>query len=292
MEQEMQELKKKIDRYNILGELAVLIIAIIIACLFPPFLLLILPPGIIILFLIINYYGKKITRFFFKDQIADVTTAYINEQTDKYLREILSDATLIQNEGMTKEEIIESGVVMPGDKYYSNDYIRGKYKDTVINQADVEVFIRMLDNYGREHDSASFSGRVLSFDLVKPVDTKIYIRKKELLSEIPGTTELITGIEGFDKEYKVLAVDEKIASNYITNDILGKIKNLTNKGYNTMTFCFNKDKLYIGVNGKTFYEPNMMNDLEPEVIKIRIKESIQLIADIIDTLNTGDKLIK
>lgn len=236
--------------------------------------------------------GKNIYRF---------NKEFKNVFVLKSLNNIFTDITYYPEKGFSKNSIKSIGMLDTGDRFDSNDYISGKYKNISFEQSDIEIAEKYIEedaNGNKEEEwETIFMGRLMIFDFNKPFKANIQVASYRFdAASLPWSKKfsrvVMEDVE-FNKMFNVLAESEHEAFYVLTPHFMEKLKELTKKLNCGIMFCFVDNKLHIAVdNYKDSFEYNVFKPIDEIKIEKEITNDIKLITDFIDELNLDNELFK
>ena len=191
-----------------------------------------------------------------------------------------------------------------GDRYSSNDYISGKYKNINVMQADVHIEEerQTTDSDGGTDTTwvTLFKGRWMVFDFNKLFKANIQVRQKGFGnsqlsnwgSKIKYKKVMMEDQE-FNNSFKTYAQDEHDAFYILTPSLMEKLKKLTSNISGKLLFCFVDNKLHIGIqNNKDSFEHSIFNKINEEKVINEISQDIKLITNFVDELSLDNDLFR
>ena len=247
----------------------------------------------LILTIIINIKPKKEFNMAYKDMFV------LNS-----LKSVFTDLVYEPDEGLDESVIRSTNMMDMGDRYSSNDFISGKYKNINFSQADVHIEERRTttDSNGNQTTSTVtlFRGRWLIFDFNKSFKANIQVREKKFHNAKISNffsekkyEKISLEDQAFNNEFVVYAQDSHEAFYILTPALMSKIKNLSNSISGTLLFCFVDSKLHIGLNNnKDSFERGVFSKINEEEETKNISNDIKVITDFVDQLNLDNDLFK
>ena len=292
--EELETLRKKARNTMIFGILISIIIALIlfIVSKFPfiPFFVIIV--GIIITTVISIGPRRKFTLAFKETFVL------------KSLNSVFSDLVYEPERGLDESIIRNTKMMNMGDRYSSNDYISGKYKNINVMQADVHIEEerQTTDSDGGTDTTwvTLFKGRWMVFDFNKLFKANIQVRQKGFGnsqlsnwgSKIKYKKVMMEDQE-FNNSFKTYAQDEHDAFYILTPSLMEKLKKLTSNISGKLLFCFVDNKLHIGIqNNKDSFEHSIFNKINEEKVINEISQDIKLITNFVDELSLDNDLFR
>lgn len=218
------------------------------------------------------------------------------------LEKVYTDLEYKPEEGISRDVIASTGMMYMGDIYHSDDYIKGRYKNILVEQADVHIEEESTDSDGDTTYYTLFKGKWMIFEFNKTFKANIQVREKgfnnaKIISLFAKKEEKYKKVEmedqAFNKEFKVFAQDEHDAFYILTPQLMDKIRALNEKVNGKLLLCFVDNKLHVGLhNNKDDFEPRIMKSINEEDITKQIVEQIKIVTDFVDDLDLSNDLFK
>lgn len=292
--EEVEILRKKARNIILIGTIISFIIAITIYILTnQPFIIMFgLIISIIITALLSHNPQKK-----FKKAFKEIFVL-------KSLNNIFTDLIYNPESGLDQSVIRNTGMMYMGDRYSSNDYICGKYKNINIVQADVHIEERheTRDSNGHTHTTyvTIFKGRWMIFDFNKNFKANIQVRQKGFGNakinnwrQTSKYQKIMMEDQVFNNNFRTYAQSDIEAFYILTPSLMEKLKNLASKTSGKLLFCFIDNKLHIGIhNNKDSFEHGVFTKINEEKITNNIAQDINLITNFVDELNLDNDLFR
>ena len=310
---ELKKVKEDIDRNNkkvkkialtAYCSVAGIGVAILVSCaiIFKTYFILsfifpcLIGPGVITLIA-----GVIATAVMNKDNnkvIAEYSKAYKGEYVEKYLKEVFSDVEYHPEAGFSKEYLRKSCNAVLYDRYHSNDYMMGKYKNLNVEFADVHIEDkredRDSDGNTRTYYVTMFQGKWMVFDFNKNFKYNLIVSGTSHIMSLQGTHHVKMEDENFNKVYSVHAMSDEEAFYILTPHMMNKMRALYHKlGDNGITFGFINNKLYVALNTyKDSFELDLSKGISDEAFKNNVLKDIKEITNFIDDLDLDNNLFK
>lgn len=221
------------------------------------------------------------------------------------LEKIFTDLHYYPNKGIPESVIAGTGMMYTGDRYTTNDFISGKYKNINFMQSDVHI--------EEEHESTDsdghtttyyvtiFQGRWMIFDFNKTFKANVEVCEKGFSGNQANTLfgkskyqKVKMESEEFNKEFRVYAQDPHDAFYIITPSLMEKIKRLeaANKGKLFLGFCDNQ--LHVGIHdGSDSFEPgSCFSKINEEEVMNRMSTDVSKITMFVDELELDNDLFR
>lgn len=188
-----------------------------------------------------------------------------------------------------------------GDRYSSNDFISGTYKNIGFEQADVlieeEIEEKDKDGNTETYWETSFYGRVMVFDFNKKFKSNILVKGDNFHASMLPFDDRFTMIKmediEFNKKFLVYAESEHEAFYVLTPHFMKRLLNVTDKFGCGLMFSFVDNRLYIAIdNFEDAFEYDVFKVIEEDKIEDDIMKDIRLITDFVDELSLDNLLFK
>ncbi len=151
--------------------------------------------------------------------------------------------------GFPKDDVYNSGLLRECDRYYSEDYLSGAYRDIAFESADVKL--QNVHHNGKSTTVVTvFLGRFYRFEFPSNFATEMLIVQPSLGSGLGyGQYEKIqTESVEFNQEFKVYAADELSAFRILLPQFMEKLLVLDNVFKDKISLAFVKNVLYVAIN--------------------------------------------
>ena len=291
--EELEVLRKKARNISIIGTICSILVGI--------FVVITTKSAVFIFFCIV--LGIIITTAIGSKPKRDFILSFKQAFVLKSLQSVFTDLNYRPESGLDPNIIGSTGMMYMGDRYTSNDYISGKYKNISVVQADVHIEEEQettdSDGDTRTYWVTLFRGKWLIFDFNKSFKANVQVRQKNfsnsMLSRVNGVKYQKVMMEDgeFNKNFKVFAQDEHEAFYILTPSLMERIKRLDEKINSQLLFCFVDNKLHIGVQtNKDSFEPSIYKKIDEEKVINEISEDIKLITGFVDELNLDNDLFR
>ena len=230
--------------------------------------------------------------------------AYKNTFVLQSLKSVFDDLEYNPERGFDYNVINNTGMMYMGDRYSSNDYVKGKYKNINVEQADVHIEeqVTTTDSDGNTttHYETLFMGQWMIFDFNKSFSANLQVCGKGFYNAKRGNwgsslkyKKVEMEDAEFNKMFRVYAVDAHEAFYILTPSLMGRIKKLSNSIKGSLLLCFIDNKLHIGIsNNKDAFEASVFKKLDESKIIDSIASEIKLITNFVDELNLDNDLFR
>lgn len=291
--EELETLRKKARNTILIGVICGLVLTAVSLVFKSPFVSF----AIIVLTIIITaILSSKSTREF--------SLAFKNAFVLTSLKSVFSDLVYEPEKGLNESVISSTGMMYMGDRYSSNDYISGKYKNINVVQADVHIEEEeeTTDSEGNTTTTwvTIFRGRWMVFDFNKTFKANIQVSQKGFgNSRISNWgakikyKKVMMEDQDFNNKFRIYAQDEHDAFYILTPSLMEKIKWLTSNISGKLLFCFVDNKLHIGIqNNKDSFEHGVFTKINEEKVVNEISQDIKLITNFVDELSLDNDLFR
>lgn len=249
--------------------------------------------GIAMMIIIKNIINGKDIKKFNKE--------YKNIYVLNFLKQNFENIIYKPEEGISKKEIKKYNTLNLGDKFTSNDYICGTYKNVKFEQSDIHI----QEKYEEEDKDGNkiitwettFEGRYMIFDFNKNFKSNVQVISndfiKRSLPHIKNNKKVKLEDIEFNKMFKIYSEIEHDAFYILTPHFMEKIKKLYKELDAPIKLTFMENKLHVAVNnGEDSFEYNVLNPINEEEIGQDIIKDIKLITDFVNELNLDNDLFK
>ena len=249
--------------------------------------------GIAMMIIIKNIINGKDIKKFNKE--------YKNIYVLNFLKQNFENIIYKPEEGISKKDIKKYNTLNLGDKFTSNDYICGTYKNVKFEQSDIHI----QEKYEEEDKDGNkiitwetiFEGRYMIFDFNKNFKSNVQVISndfiKRSLPHIKNNKKVKLEDIEFNKMFKIYSEIEHDAFYILTPHFMEKIKKLYKELDAPIKLTFMENKLHVAVNnGEDSFEYNVLNPINEEEIEQDIIKDIKLITDFVNELNLDNNLFK
>ena len=206
---------------------------------------------------------------------------------------------------MPRDVIASTKMMYMGDRYSSNDYISGRYKDIGFRQADVHIEEERestdSDGNTTTYWVTIFRGRWMIFDFNKTFKADLQVCQKffgnNKISNWGNDTKFekvkLESVD-FNKRLNVYAQSDHEAFYLLTPPIMEKIIKLDDMNQGRLLLCFIDNKLHIGLyDGKDSFEhAPVFSQINEEQVRSNISNDIKQITMFIDELDLDNDLFR
>jgi len=203
--------------------------------------------------------------------------------------------------GIPEEKIKELEMMCLGNRYYTNDLIKGSYRGVHFEQADVKIQ-NVTSNGKHTSTTTYFEGRWIILDFNKNFRSDLMIRESDF-SYAKKTGGFFSDKEKmqkinfediqFNKMFSVYAVDPHEAFYIVTPRFMQMITEVNESIKGSMLFCFCQNKLHIGLNnGKDAFEIPLFKPLDVSEITAKTQADAKIVTDFIDELSLNEVIYK
>lgn len=221
------------------------------------------------------------------------------------LEKIFTDLHYYPNKGIPESVIAGTGMMYTGDRYTTNDFISGKYKNINFMQSDVHIEEEHQttdsDGHTTTYYVTVFKGRWMIFDFNKTFRANVEVCEKGFSGNQANTLfgkskyqKVKMESEEFNKKFRVYAQDPHDAFYIITPSLMEKINKLkdANRGKLFLGFCDNQ--LHVGIHdGSDSFEPgSCFSKINEEEVMNRMSTDVSKITMFVDELELDNDLFR
>lgn len=298
VEQEMEELNRKIKKVWSYGDNIGKIGLIIAIIGFVVFFLKIIPEEqnlIRTLVLVISIFSLIIAIagvIYFAGPVVKMKEEYILMYKEKFVLAVLKEQfdNVVYNwkKGYTKEEIRQKAFVEDGSIFKSEDYLEAEYNGVKFTRADL-----IIVHQTKEKTKNIFKGRVYEFDFNKNIPVSLRIKENNFsYAIIPANLEnAIVKTENveFNEKFTVRSVDDESVFYVLTPQMMEYIMKLSKK-FRSLYIIIEGSKMLLAVKtGDDSFEIDQKDVVNFEEEKEKIIGELNEIKLIVDELKLADK---
>lgn len=191
-----------------------------------------------------------------------------------------------------RQNLIEGTCMVPtGNRYKSEDYIRGTYKGIVFEQADVTIkqYHPQSGNRGAREE-IRFDGRWMIFQFSKQFSGYLRIKPKGFLEKLGigglrGAEKVKTRDEEFNRRFEVVTTQPDQVEHLLNPQFLERLYALEERMKNQMVLCFQAGQLHVAVDGEQdSMEIDLFKAIDPEAEARNIRQQMDLVLDLVNSL--------
>ncbi len=279
--EQLETMRKKKNRYGCMVLLSLIIPIPIMSIL--SFLGVELAPiiGVVLIFCGVIIFSKIAGKL-----TVDYKKLYKENFVVSILEETFDDVFYDYKRGLEESKVNGFGLVAKGNRYSSEDFIKGNYKGISFEQSEVRIAHKSSND---DVETTYFKGRVMAFDLpfkeVKSVqiftDTFQHRGKPSVNYDMKHVD---MESADFNKRFDVLAADPVEAFYVLTPQFMEKIDFLKEK-FNHVGMNFQGNKLYVAIwSGGDAFDGDPSREINYLDEKATIMKDVRVITDIIDVL--------
>lgn len=245
-----------------------------------------------------------IKYIFLNKQITEFNNGFKNKYVLSSLNKIFTDLKYFPDRGLDYSVIANTRMMDMGDRYSSNDYFEGKYKNVNVKQADVHIEEEQQTTDSDGHTTTTwvtiFEGKWMIFDFNKTFTANVQVSQKGFGNSRVnnwGEKNKYKKVEmedtEFNKMFKIYAQNEHDAFYILTPALMEKIKNLARTVSGKLLLCFINNELHIGLyNYKDSFEHSVYKKIDEEKINDDISKDIKIITNFVDELDLDNSLFR
>ena len=245
-----------------------------------------------------------IKYIFLNKQITEFNNDFKNKYVLSSLNKIFTDLKYFPDKGLDYGVIANTRMMDMGDRYSSNDYFEGKYKNVNVKQADVHIEEEQQTTDSDGHTTTTwvtiFEGKWMIFDFNKTFTANVQVSQKGFGNSRVnnwGEKNRYKKVEmedaEFNKMFRIYAQNEHDAFYILTPSLMEKIKNLARTVSGKLLLCFINNELHIGLyNYKDSFEHSVYKKIDEEKINDDISKEIKIITNFVDELDLDNSLFR
>lgn len=239
--------------------------------------------GSIITFVAVHFKTQK--------EYDEYKKAYKAHFVDEALRKTITDYTYMHESGISSQ-YLSSCMINTGDRYNTNDYVTGIYKDAKFAQADVHIQEEHRDSDGDRTYTTIFRGRFVVFEFKKKFDFKLSVIGKNFHAyRLPKDKnhkfkKIQIESNEFHKNFYLYGQDGFEAFYLLDPAFIEHITSLGARYNNRVILNFVDNRLIVGINdNKDSFEPSPINKPVDEYAEFqKVYGDIKVVTDLVDTL--------
>lgn len=245
-----------------------------------------------------------IKYIFLNKQITEFNNGFKNKYVLSSLNKIFTNLKYFPDKGLDYGVIANTRMMDMGDRYSSNDYFEGKYKNVNVKQADVHIEEEQQTTDSDGHTTTTwvtiFEGKWMIFDFNKTFTANVQVSQKGFGNSRVnnwGEKNKYKKVEmedaEFNKMFRIYAQNEHDAFYILTPSLMEKIKNLARTVSGKLLLCFINNELHIGLyNYKDSFEHSVYKKIDEEKINDDISKEIKIITNFVDELDLDNSLFR
>lgn len=288
--QELERLRKKVLYYDVLA-IVPIIAGIVLAFATGKFLLIMIGFVVTIVMLIC---GSKLLK------------NYKKYYKDVFIKSVIQlafpGATYEPEQGFPKAMISETGLMMMGNIYHSEDYIRGVCNDVEFERADMLIQDESTDSDGNTYTTTYLRGRWMIFESNKTftADLQIiqkgfgYAKKKKgfFTRKTERRHELKTEDEQFNRMFQCMCQDDGEAFYLLTPGVMQSLMQLAQTMDGKVMVGFVDNRIHVAVNSnKDSLEPPVMHAVSDKEVA-EVQNEIRAVTSFIAGLKLERKIFQ
>ncbi|MBR5389594.1 DUF3137 domain-containing protein [Candidatus Saccharibacteria bacterium] len=224
-------------------------------------------------------------------------TAYKTYFSHRVLKSLLENYKYDHASGISPAELFNTGMVRLGNRFRSEDFVSGRYKDIGFMQSDLLVEYEYTDSDGDTHTDTYFKGQWLVFEFPRNFAAKLAVVGRGCREFIyPRKMEkFATESTEFNKMFKVFMQDGVEMFYLLDPKMIEAMQALGEKYKGKLSFLFVNHKLHIGLNnGADSFEPpkRLGGEIKEDEEVNRLSEEFKTVFNLIDALELNKKIFK
>ena len=216
------------------------------------------------------------------------------------LQAFFDDIEYNHNQGIDAHTLSLTGMIDTGDNYYSNDLVKGKYKNIGFTQSDVEIIKKYEDPFA-EYDPievttrsyVAFKGRFLIFEFPKKILRRVAIlptgAKTYFLEPIikTGLQPIETESTLFNRAFSIYTEDGFEAFYILDPAFIESVERFADRYGHRIALYFMNNKMFVSIDdgNDSFEPPEPALPLDEAKERAKVIEDMKLIIDVVDSLD-------
>ncbi|MFT4143496.1 MAG: DUF3137 domain-containing protein [Mobilitalea sp.] len=200
-----------------------------------------------------------------------------------------------KDQGLPQDIIDATDMMTLGNRYYTNDYVTGYYKDVKFERADVKI--QQHTRTGKtSHTTTYFNGRWMIFEFNKEFHFDLQIIGNGFYYSQKNSTFFTHREErrhklemedvNFNEYFTVYAQDDHEAYYILTPTFMEVLKNMHHSMDGSIMLGFVHNQLHVAINTeRDAMEPSVFSSIELNNIKQDVQREIDAIIKIIDGMD-------
>lgn len=247
--------------------------------------------GVLLVLLVVGGIGGAVVGFclFYNRKYKSYNALYKDWVIRGVLADVFESLLYEPGKGLTREAIAGTGMVPMGNRFESDDYIRGLYRDVPLYQSDVTV--RNVVRRGRNtREDTYFNGKWMIFELNLPEKELVHIRGKEFLGASKGSAVNLpkwkTGDPEFDREFLVFSNSEQAVQSLVSTRFMEGVRTLRQaNGKRQLLICFYNGSLHVAIDSMNSSLDAPVFQAIDESVWDLARRDVRQITDFVDLLD-------
>lgn len=214
----------------------------------------------------------------------------------RLIKDIMPDAEYYPERGFSYELISRTGLMMMGNRYNSEDYVKGVYNGVAFERADMYIAEESTDSDGNTTTTTYLQGRWMIFETNKYFTADLQViqkgfgfakKKKGLFTRKAERRHIFqTEDESFNKQFTCLCQNETEAFYLLTPGMMQSLMKLISEAPGKVMVGFVDNRIHVAVHtGKDSLEPSILKKLDYEKERKAVAAEMNAITSFISALN-------
>ncbi len=204
--------------------------------------------------------------------------------------------------GFDKEVLDRTDMIRLGNRYFSNDYIKGSYKSIPFERAD--VLIQQRVQTGKSSSTITlFRGRWLIFDFNKEFHFDLQIVTKDFKNPQKNSNFFTDAQErrhriemedvNFNTLFHIYGQDDHEAFYILTPAMMEILKNMAETIDGEFMLGFVNHQLHVAINtDRDAMEPSIFSEIDPAAVQYDVQRETDVIKNMINSLKLDVDIFK
>lgn len=219
------------------------------------------------------------------------------------IKEIMPEAEYFPEGGFSKDCIRETGLMMMGNRYHSEDYIKGTYNGVAFERADIYIADESTDSDGNSSTTVYLEGRWMVFETNKSFEADLqiiqkgfgYAKKKKgiFTRKAERRHEIKTEDENFNSHFTCLCQNDTEAFYLLTPGIMQSMETLVSSSNAKFMVGFVDNRIHVAVHTRRdSLEPSIFRKMDFEKERQEIVNEMNAITDFISALKLDRQIFR
>lgn len=248
-------------------------------------------------FITIFMFAMAMIMLFISSKIkSKVMKHYKNDYIKPLLDKYFDDTIFVVEEGLSEDEVKKSALFPMGNRYHSNDLVKGNYKGIPFRMSD--VVIKQVTSNGKTTTTTEyFRGKWIIAKFEKSIEGYVKVRERDFFggdgtSIFSNTKKIETESIEFNKLFSIRTVNEVEAFYILTPHFMQRLISIENQIEGDIGFAFFNNEIHIALYTQSDqFEIGFMDQINEDLIRSH-EEQIKIITSLFESLYENRGLFK
>jgi len=299
--EQLKQLQLKIIKKNkIINVISIIVLIISFVFIMPGLSSGVIPLfNVVFILMFVIIFNLVLKGIFNNKDINKFVLEYKNIFVLNSLKKSFENVVYDIDSGLPKDKLVKYGMIDVGDRFSSNDFISGTYKNIKFEQSDIHIEEKHIETDSDGHTHVEwetlFMGRWMIFDFNKKFRANVQIVSYGFDCYSLPLGKKFSKIElddvEFNKMFVVNAEDAHDVFYILTPHFMEKIKSVVKKLNASVMLCFIDNRLHIAIdNYDDSFECDVFKVIDEEKINEEIMKDINIIMDFVNDLDLDNDL--